>query len=163
METFLIRKIRLSDDSEIPKIMTEVMGEFDCLSEGFAIHDVEIKAMTESYDAVDSEFYVVENNGRILGFGGFAPLLGVAKNQKTAEVRKMYFSKELRGRGIGRKLLQKIIKRIKEKGFQKVYLETTEQMKAARSLYESMGFQEIYKPIGRTGHFGCDRFYRLKL
>jgi putative acetyltransferase len=36
-------------------------------------------------------------------------------------------------------------------------------MKDAMKLYEKNGFKKISGPLGNTGHFACDTFYKLKL
>jgi hypothetical protein len=36
-------------------------------------------------------------------------------------------------------------------------------MDAAQALYARAGFTRIDAPMGKTGHFGCDRWYSLAL
>jgi putative acetyltransferase len=36
-------------------------------------------------------------------------------------------------------------------------------MLAAMKLYESNGFEQIPGPLGNTGHFACDVFYKMSL
>ena len=44
-------------------------------------------------------------------------------------------------------------------GYRRLYLETRQTMRQARRLYERNGFTPVGKPIGHTGHFGCDAWY----
>ena len=44
-------------------------------------------------------------------------------------------------------------------GYKRMYLETRQTMREARRLYERNGFAPVGKPIGHTGHFGCDAWY----
>jgi putative acetyltransferase len=48
-------------------------------------------------------------------------------------------------------------------GFRQCYLETLSGMKAAQKLYERNGFRRIGRPMGNTGHGGCNTFYLLDL
>ncbi len=160
---FAIRRIEPRDDATVAAIIRATMTEFGCAGEGFAIHDAEVDAMSAAYASPDSAYWVVEVDGRVLGCGGFARLAGTTRAEATAEVRKMYFRDELRGRGAGKRLLAVILESMRAAGYRTAYLETTTQMSAARALYQRFGFTEVCAPAGATGHHGCDRFLRLAL
>ena len=155
----VIRKIVPADDAGVASIIRSVMTEFCCNREGFAIHDAEVSAMSAAYRGEDAEYYVVVEAGAVLGCGGFAKLAGTQADERTCELRKMYFRKELRGRGIGERLLRLLLERMAKAGYARCYLETTEQMLEARKLYERMGFTALGANLGATGHHGCDRYY----
>ena len=38
------------------------------------------------------------------------------------------------------------------------FLETLDRMEGANRLYSKFGFEQVDKPVGDTGHFGCDRW-----
>jgi putative acetyltransferase len=75
----------------------------------------------------------------------------------------MYFMPEVRGLGIGQKVLTRCLAEAQRAGFTRMYLETLEAMTQARALYERNGFEPLAAPLGKTGHFGCDRFYARAL
>jgi putative acetyltransferase len=158
-DDLVVRPIRHEDDGSVAAIIRDVMTEFFCNRAGFAIHDAEVDAMTQAYAAPGSEFYVVERERRVLGCGGFGPLAGLAPSERTCELRKMYYRKELRGRGAGERLLRHLLARMVGHGYRRCYLETTDQMAAARRLYERLGFVPIERCLGATGHHGCNRYY----
>ena len=158
-----LRPIEPRDDVQVARIIREVMPEFACSGQGFALHDAEVDAMSAAYPGGASQYWVVEQNGAVAGGAGFGPLAGHAPDERVCELRKMYFLRTLRGRRIGRCVLAFLVERMVEAGFRRVYLETTTQMTAARSLYERAGFREIATAMGSTGHHGCDRFYVLDL
>ncbi|MEM9413485.1 MAG: GNAT family N-acetyltransferase, partial [Planctomycetota bacterium] len=93
--------------------------------------------------------------------GGVARLIGGAAD--TCELRKMFYRPEARGRGLGRRMLLKILDRAKEFGYKKCYIETLTRMDQAIGLYVHCGFQEIQNPMGNTGHGRCDRWFLKKL
>jgi putative acetyltransferase len=63
--------------------------------------------------------------------------------KQTAELRKMYLKKELRGQGMGRYLLERSLKIAKEMGFNRIQLESASCLKEALTLYEKYGFQRL--------------------
>ncbi len=94
-------------------------------------------------------------NGNLLGTCGLYPL-----DNETIELRKMYFVKELRGKGFGKKLLERMIDTSRELGFKQIHLETHSSLKEAIALYKKYGFKptEEEKLTPR-----CDQTYFLKL
>jgi putative acetyltransferase len=67
-----------------------------------------------------SALFVAEENGVILGCCGIFPTENLPEN--TTELVKFYLTKEARGKGIGKLLMQKCIEKAKELGYQQVYL-----------------------------------------
>ncbi len=162
MSDFIIRAIRKADNAEVAKIIRTVMTSFGAVGEGFSIEDPEVDQMYEAYQGNQSEMYVVVGKeGKVMGCGGFAPLVG--GDSDTCELRKMYFLPEARGKGLGRKMLEMSLVGAKRAGFKKCYLETLVHMKAARRLYEKAGFLPLTCSLGNTGHGSCDSFYLIKL
>jgi putative acetyltransferase len=156
-----IRKIQKSDDSEIEEIIRQVMTEHGASGAGFAIHDPEVRHMTKSYSKKGSSYFVITDGKRILGGGGIGLLDGT--DGSVCELRKMYFLPELRGLGMGKRLLELCLSEAKRLGYKKCYLETLKSMQIARNLYEKMGFEKRCAPLGNTGHFGCDSWYERVL
>ena len=160
----VLRLITPDDDPAIAEIIRAVMTEFGCVGEGFAINDPEVHAMSEAYDLQATqlaEYYVVDDDGTVLGGGGFAPLAGGDPN--TCELRKMYLLPASRGAGLGRKLLEHLLDRARAAGYRRCYLETMVTMHRARALYETFGFSPLARPCGDTGHFGCNAWYAMDL
>jgi putative acetyltransferase len=159
--TLLLREVRPDDDAAVKAVIRTVMPTFGAQGPGYALSDPEVDGMYAAYQAPRSAYFVIEDDaGRVLGGGGYAPLEG--GDGHTAEVRKMYFLPELRGVGMGAKLMQRILDGARAEGFGQIYLETLAHMAAARRLYEGFGFQRLDAPLGDTGHHGCDTWYRLR-
>lgn len=156
-----IRPIRPEDDPAVARLIRTVMPEFGAAGPGFAIHDPEVDAMTAAYPPPRAGYFVVEREGKVLGGAGFAQLVGGADD--VCELRKMYFLPELRGIGMGRRLMAVVLDAAAEAGFRRCYLETLASMRQARSLYESFGFRPLSAPMGATGHFSCDAWYARDL
>jgi putative acetyltransferase len=158
---FAIRALSADDDVAVRDIIRSVMPEFGAAGPGFAIHDAEVSAMHQANARPNCAYFVVEADGAVLGGGGVAPLDG--SDGSVCELRKMYFMPNLRGRGAGRALIERCLRAARELGFRTCYLETLENMDAARALYEKVGFRRIPGPLGSTGHFSCDAFYLIEL
>ena len=89
-----------------------------------------------------------------VGCGGIGPLAG--GDPSVCELRKMYFLGELRGTGMGTKLLNASLKAARKLGYRQCYLETLESMTHARHLYRKHGFKPLKNPLGETGHYHCN-------
>ena len=161
MAETLIRLIEARDDNAVAAIIREVMPSFGACGAGFALSDTEVDAMSAAYAAPRSAYFVVEEEGRVLGGAGIAPLDGGAPD--TCELRKMYFLPAARGRGLGERVLRRCLEQARAFGFRRCYLETLTSMDAAMKLYERIGFRRLPGPLGNTGQFSCDRHYLLEL
>ncbi len=161
MSGLVLRPIEPADASAVAAIIRQVMTEHGASGAGFAIHDAEVDAMFASYQGPRAAYWVVADGDRVVGGGGIAPLEGGPDD--TCELKKMYFLPEARGRGVGRALIDVALAAARERGFRRCYLETLESMRAARALYEKLGFRPRSGALGATGHFACDRYYELEL
>lgn len=161
MNQTLIRPIEPGDNQKVATIIRTVMPEFGASGSGFAIHDKEVDNMYNAYSRQRCTYVVCEVDGTLVGGGGIAPLDGGDEN--TCELKKMYFLPTGRGKGLGQKVLHECLRAALELDFYYCYLETFNTMKVAMKLYEKNGFIKIPGPLGSTGHFACDTFYRLDL
>jgi putative acetyltransferase len=152
-----IRPIRADDDPAVAAIIRSVMPEFGASGPGFALHDPEVDHMARAYDRPGAAYFVVDDAGTVVGGGGVAPL--DAGEADVCELRKMYFLPVVRGHGIGARMLDTCLAEARRLGYARCYLETLTGMDAAQKLYLRAGFQRIDAAMGKTGHFGCNRFY----
>ena len=106
-----------------------------------------------SYQKPNAVYFVVESDGKIIGGAGIDRLENGEAN--ICELQKMYFLREARGLGMGKKMIQLCLQKAKEFGFKKCYLETMVYMEDAQKLYRKTGFNNIDAPIGNTGHTYC--------
>jgi molybdopterin-guanine dinucleotide biosynthesis protein A len=77
------------------------------------------------------------------------------------ELKRMYLRRRLRGRGVGRKLLEMAIMWAREHRIERIALDTTEDMQAARRLYEAHGFTRVDGVAPRQGRSRL--LYELRL
>lgn len=163
MSDLKIRDVAIKDNEGLIKLVHTTLAEFGAKSgDGFAMDDAELLDMYSSYQLPGSHFYVIEKEGKVLGCAGVGPLAG-DDNPTICELRKMYFSPELRGQGLGKKLIDKCIEKAKELGYKGMYLETISAMKTAQKLYKSRNFKYLDQRIGNTGHGACGVFMLKQL
>lgn len=148
-----IRKINPEDNRQIKEVIRAVLVEMGVPKIGTAYEDISLENMCGTYDKPQREYFVVEENGKLIGGAGIAPLEN--GDAHICELQKMYFLPEARGRGIGAEMMTKCLAFAKSAGFEKVYLETLPYMEHARKLYTRSGFQSLEKPLGDTGHYNC--------
>ncbi len=156
-----IRLIRPEDNPAVAQIIRQVMTEFGVVGCGFSIEDTEVDSMFEAYPVPDSAFFVIVRDGHLLGCGGVGPLAGGAPG--VCELRKMYFLQELRGSGLGARLLKILLNAARNARYTSCYLETMDNMSQARQLYLKHGFKLIENSLGNTGHSSCNRFMVVDL
>lgn len=98
--------------------------------------------------------FLVDEQGR-----GCAGLRKLAEG--VAEMKRLYVVPAARGRGVGEALARRIVEEARERGYRRLVLDTLPDMKAAQSLYRSLGFREIpsYRPNPVPGAL----FFELEL
>lgn len=153
---YTIRKIEPKDNLKIASVIRNIFEELDAPKVGTAYADPHLNTLFEVYQAENEIYFVVEQNGIILGGCGIGNLIDA--EFKICELQKMYLAKEARGKGIAQELMQKCLAFAKQAGYDKCYIETLPFMKDAQKLYVKSGFNYIDGPMGITGHNACDVF-----
>lgn len=161
MNNIFIREIRKEDNHSIAKVIREVFIVEGYPKTGTAFADIQLDYMFETYIKPKSVYYVIEENGKIIGGAGISPLENSTDN--ICELQKMYFLREARGKGIGLLLIQKCLECAKDFSYEKCYLETLPEMLVAQNLYKKVGFEYLCDPIGNTGHTTCPIWMLKKL
>lgn len=72
-------------------------------------------------------------------------------DEETCEMKRLYVKPDYRRKGIGRRLAVSIIETARDKGYNKIKLDTLTSLKEANDLYRSLGFKECepyrYNPL----------------
>ncbi|MCF6128175.1 GNAT family N-acetyltransferase [Flavobacterium sp. AS60] len=153
MKGIVIREIKKEDNQQIAAVIREVFITDNYPKTGTAFADKQLDFMFETYDKLRATYFVVENEGRIVGGAGVSQLENSTEN--ICELQKMYFLKEARGKGIGFQMIQKCLLEATNLGYEKCYLETLPEMLTAQHLYKKAGFEYLCTPMGNTGHTTC--------
>lgn len=153
MVNWLIRAIEKEDNQAVASLIRSVFDELEIPKVGTAYEDPYLDLMFEEYRKAKSAYFVVENEGEIVGCAGIAPLEN--GDPEICELQKMYFFPKTRGLGIGAKMMEKCLEQARDFGFEKCYIETMPFMHAAQKLYKKSGFEYLDAPLGSTGHCSC--------
>jgi N-acetylglutamate synthase-like GNAT family acetyltransferase len=149
-----IRSASNADCERVQNLVFGVLREYG-LAPDLEGTDRDIADIETHYIKRGGAFELIEDaRGKLLGTCGLYPMTA-----ETVELRKMYFSPELRGKGFGKKTLARMIEKARAMGFGKIYLETASVLKEAVALYEKFGFL----PSDEKHTPRCDAAYFLDL
>jgi putative acetyltransferase len=154
MDNIIIRPIEPKDNAAVAAIVRNVLTEFNANKSGTAFYDKELDNLTEVFLQPGSAYWVVEVNGVTHGCGGIYPTKGLPAGY--CEMVKLYFDEEIRGKGIGKKLIGMCAEAAIKLGYTHMYLETMPELTIAVPLYEKLGFRHINAALGNSGHCGCN-------
>ncbi len=148
------RNIVSSDNATLANIIRRSMEEFGVNKPGTVYFDETTDHLSDVFQSnPKSKYFIAESHGKIVGGAGIYPTKGLPDG--VCELVKMYLSKEARGLGLGRMLIEKCIDSAKQLGYTKIYLESMPELKKALSVYEKFGFTYLDGPMGDSGHGYC--------
>lgn len=152
---FWVRDWQEKDRAEAASVIRDVLQEYGLPWEPKEA-DRDVLEVETAYLQTGGEFWVVEREGKIVGTAAYYPIL---RGYKAVEIRKMYLLPAIRGKGLGRYLLQQLEAAIAARKFQEIWIETASVLKEAIELYEKSGYQNA------TGveTARCDRVYVKRL
>ena len=128
---------------EIWQLPEEVIRRYDAMSD--------LDNLRSHYFDNNGTFLVLIDEGRVVGSGAIRRL-----NNDICEVKRMWFLKAYRGRGLGTKMAQMLLDFARKKGYKKIRLDTADEQKQAQAiqLYQRLGFYFIE----RYNDSSCTRF-----
>lgn len=143
-----------ADAEFIKPLVFSILEEYGLNSDPSAT-DSDLDDIEQSYFLKGGYFEKVLDNNQVIACWGLFPL-----ENDIVELRKMYMVKDYRGKGIGKRLLERSLNKASELGFKRVTLETAGVLKEAIGLYEKFGFKEFFPE-----HISCrcDQAYYLDL
>ena len=150
----IIRQVEKKDNSALSEMIKCVFEEHDAPLTGTVYSDASTNYLYNVFQQPKSILWVVEMNGSVLGCCGVFPTDGLPDGH--AELVKFYLSKDIRGLGIGKQLMEQSIISATELGYKKLYIESFPQFSKAVRIYEKIGFRKINHALGNSGHTACD-------
>lgn len=154
-KTFVIRDWQVGDRTAAADVVKTVLAEYNL---GWEVNcggcsDQDAVEVEKYYWETGGEFWVIEQDGQIVGTGGYHP---ISRGENAVEIRKMYLLPVARRQGLGQHLLTQLEQAAAAKGFSEVWVETATALKEAVSLYEKNG----YTPKHGVETERCDKVYR---
>jgi predicted N-acetyltransferase YhbS len=143
---YVVRDARPNDRDAIRELTLSAYAEYGGVMEpdAWAGLSAAVRAALASTDPM--ERIVADDDGTLIGSvllypasaNAYGELAGAAKDP---ELRLLAVSREARGRGVGRALVDECIRRARLAGATALGLHTSQSMVAAVQLYERMGFE----------------------
>jgi putative acetyltransferase len=125
----------------------------------FQHFDEELASLPQHYGEPEGLFLLALVDRAVAGCVGFRPLPD-ADYPNACEMKRLFVRPAFRRFGLGRVLAQALIDRALEAGYSAMLLDTLDDMEAARSLYDTLGFESIppyyYNPIPGAHYLKCD-------
>jgi putative acetyltransferase len=150
----IITSIHPEHDQDICHIIRQVGAEFGASGEGFGPADPEVLCMSQHYSDRNCSIYMIALvSGQVVGGCGIAPFNG---SQEVCELRKLFLLPEVRGQGIGKKLVIQCLDYARSRQYKQCYLDTLTSMNKAVALYKKLGFNTLDHPLDGAIHHGCD-------
>jgi len=157
MSALQIRSATNADAPAIRALVAEVLHEYG-LDHDPSGTDADLADIETNYLAAGGMFEVVvdpDHGDQIVGTVGMYP-----HGAYICELRKMYLRPQVRGRGVGRQLMERALAFAKEHGFWRLELETANVLREALSLYRKYGFRPVTSDQLSER---CDQAYALDL
>ena len=129
---------------------------------GTVYFDDNLYHLSEFYNAMpDKRIYYVltDESDNVLGGVGLAEFAGI---EDCAELQKLYLNDNVKGRGFSYDLMNKVESVARELGYNRMYLETHNNLKVAIHLYKKCGYREIERPKAVV-HSTMNRFFLKEL
>ncbi|MCF2218120.1 GNAT family N-acetyltransferase [Chryseobacterium sp. PS-8] len=104
------------------------------------------KFLTERIENRDSEIFVSENEGRLIGFVQLYPLFSSTRMKRYWLLNDLYVNENYRGKGFSKQLIEASQEMAKSTDAAGILLETGKSNDIGNKLYPSCGF-EIYDEV----------------
>ena len=125
----------------------------------FQQFEAELANLPGEYDAPGGALLLALVDGQLAGCGAMRPLADV-DYPNACEMKRLYVRRAFRRFGLGRVLAQALIDRATQAGYSTMLLDTLDDMEVARSLYGTLGFEEIppyyFNPIAGAHYLKVD-------
>lgn len=155
LEDIDIVPIQQQHNASIATIIRTALEEFGANKPGTVYFDASTDTLSELFNTTaKSQYYIALHNNMVVGGAGIFPTESLPND--TIELVKMYLHPSARNIGLGKKMIQFCMASAKQLGFTKLYLETLPELNKAVKVYENLGFQYLNKPLGNSGHTGCN-------
>ncbi|PPE70984.1 GNAT family N-acetyltransferase [Caldimonas thermodepolymerans] len=150
------------DTPDLYDATREIFREYaDSLNVDLAFQDFEheLATLPGEYAPPGGRLLLAFVDDELAGCGGYRPIADV-DYANACEMKRLYVRKPFRRFGLGRMLAQHLIDEAQRSGYSVMLLDTLDEMEAARSLYASLGFEEIppyyYNPLPGAHYLKVD-------
>lgn len=142
-----IKKASSEDIELIQKLNHKIMvnnEKYDpCIIINFDLTNIGKEFFKESLEDENGIFLIAYDGEKPIGYINGSPKPYVYRKKKFLEIENIGVIPEYKRKGIGSKLYNALLKEIKKRGFERIYLNCYSQNKEALNFYKQLGFEEI--------------------
>lgn len=131
--------IRSLQDNDYPQMMTIDQLVFNSATTPAPMRQVTLEEYAGHYTS--DNVFVAELEGRVAGYIGFHNSTGLASNSHVMEIY-IAVHPDYQKMGVGRELMQHIIRYGKQNGYKKISLRVLSSNQKAIAFYKTIGFLE---------------------
>jgi GNAT superfamily N-acetyltransferase len=138
-------RLETPDTPALLEVTREIFREY---AQGLGIDlcfqnfEAELAGLPGDYAGPQGTLLLAFVDNELAGCAAFRPLPD-ADIANACEMKRLYVRKAFRRFGLGRQLAQALIDLATQAGYSAMLLDTLDDMEAARSLYETLGFTEV--------------------
>jgi putative acetyltransferase len=144
-------KYTLEELEEVRNIFIEY-SEFLQIDLCFQNFEKELQTLHQVYSPPMGCIILAKQHNETVGCVALKPI-----DEGICEMKRLYVRPEVRGVGLGRKLVEELISFARKSSFNCMKLDTVSKLKEAISLYRSFGFVEttpyVYNPLSDVLYF----------
>jgi putative acetyltransferase len=144
-------KYTLEELEEVRKIFIEY-SEFLQVDLCFQNFEQELQTLHQVYSPPQGCIISAKQNEVTVGCVALKPI-----GEGVCEMKRLYVRPEVRGKGLGRQLVEELISFARKSSYTTMKLDTVSKLKEAISLYRSFGFIEtspyVYNPLSDVFYF----------
>jgi len=149
-----LRQITPHDNAALAAMIRTVFDEHGAPHAGTVYSDPTTDDLYGLFRKQDSVLWVAQDDAGNLGCCGIYPTAGLPKGY--VELVKFYIPAIMRGKGIGKMLMEAALQSAEAMGYTHIYIESHPAFAKAVQIYEKYGFSHLPAPLGNSGHGGCN-------
>ena len=144
-----IETFQAEDEQNVISLIRHNMERFDDSEAVLAATFRRLNNLFQIYSHQGCRLFVASATDQAGGAGspvacaGLGPLHGLPISEGVGEIRDLVVNEPFRGQGIGSRLLHRCIDEARTIGYQRLYLETSQNMVNARKLFLRSGFRPV--------------------
>lgn len=148
VEDIKIELFKAADEFEVASLIKHNMERFDDSEAVLAATFRRLNNLFQIYRKEGCSLFVAKSVGdgdksKSVACAGLGPLHGLPPSEGVGEIRDLVVNENFRGQGIGSRLLHRCIDEARNLGYQRLYLETSQNMVNARKLFLRSGFRPV--------------------
>lgn len=140
--------------SDITDIYHEYVNSAS-VSLDFQNNDSEFTSLAEDYNHTGAGIYLAWLEDKVVGCSAYRKL-----DEHSCEMKRVYVRPEARSRGLGAKLVEKVLTEARVSAYDKIYLDVLPEFDVALEIYLAMGFKPdkaiSHNPIPGTKFLSLD-------